>query len=439
MKRLSTQIYLVIIISLLVVAVVAALFWRRAPDRSTVREAFVVAGELAAVALAPEGAPPRDQQEALSQLAQRLRLNLSLFGADHRPIAAHGPLLPAPPEDRSDSGWVYGRGGPAWAIELPDGRWLVARSRRGPRNHPALSVLAFLGTISLVVALSSWPIVRGLTRRLEHLQLAVDKLGTGDLKARVPVEGRDEVAKLAQSFNRSAERIETLVGAHKLLLANASHELRTPLSRIRLGIEMMDEGANAARKAELARDIGEVDQLIEEILLASRLDALETLEIHEDVDLLALAAEEASRYDDVSVAGEPASVSGDPRLLRRMVRNLVENALKHGKPPVDVEVTRRGDIIQLTVADAGAGIPLAERDRVFEPFHRGNSSRQGEKTTRGTGLGLTLVREIARRHGGDAAILGPAGTSLFRITLPALAPASATTLRKGSPLSAARA
>lgn len=424
MKRLSTQIYLVMVLSLVMVVVVAALFWRRGPDRGPMRQAFEVAGELASVALAPATAPPDEQQEAVTRLAERLKLNLSLFGADRRPIAAQGPLLPAPPEDREDGGWIYGRGGPAWAIELPDGRWLVARGRRRGPGHPALSALAFLGAISLIVALSTWPVVRGLTRRLEHLQQAVDRVGSGDLKARVPIEGRDEVAKLAASFNRSTARIEELVGAHKMLLANASHELRTPLSRIRLGLELIDGGADPERKAALAKDIAEVDQLIDEILLASRLDALERLEAMEEVDLLALAAEEGARYDDCTIEGDPVLVEGDPRLLRRLVRNLIENAFRHGKPPVGVEVRddRGGGTAALVVTDAGTGIPAAEREQVFEPFRRGRPSKPAEddgvERVRGSGLGLTLVRQIARRHGGDARIAGADGTSRFEVTLP---------------------
>jgi len=431
MRRLSTQIYIVIVVSLLLVAIVAALFWRRGPDRGAVRQAFDVVAELASVSLAPASAPVAQQVEALEHLGARLKLNLAVFDADRRLVAEHrrGPPLPAPPDSREDSGWIFGPGGPAWAIELPDSRWLVARSQRRRPLHPAVSALGFLGIISLAVALSAWPVVRGLTRRLERLQGAVEQLGHGNLKSRVPVEGRDEVAKLAQSFNRSAERIEELVGAHKLLLANASHELRTPLSRIRLGIELMKGGADEARHAALQKDIAELDQLIDEILLASRLDALERPERTEAVDILALAAEEAARYDDTSVGGEPLVVPGDARLLRRLVRNLIENASRHGRPPIDITVTRQDGVALLRVADGGAGIPVTDAERIFEPFRRGRpedgtgpqagSSASGDRT--GTGLGLALVRQIARRHGGEAWLETAPGSlrsSRFSVRLP---------------------
>ena len=252
--------------------------------------------------------------------------------------------------------------------------------------------------------------MRRLTRRLERLQNGVETLGRGDLSARVKVEGRDEVARLAMSFNRAAARIEELINAHKMLLANASHELRTPLTRIRLGVELLKADANPARKAELERDIAEIDGLIEGILLSSRLDALSGPELQEEVDLLALAAEEGARYEGCSVSGESVIVSGNPALLRRLLRNLVENALRHGKPPVNVAVSREGGRAALRVSDRGPGIAAAETEAVFEPFRRAGPTNAGS-----TGLGLSLVRKIARHHGGDARIEqnGPGGLTVL--------------------------
>ena len=216
------------------------------------------------------------------------------------------------------------------------------------------------------------------------------------------VEGRDEVARLAASFNRSAARIEELVNAHRMLLSNASHELRTPLSRIRLGVELYKETGNPKYKAELERDIAELDLLIDEILLASRLDATRTLPASEEVDLLALVAEECAR-SECSPEGKPVTIRGDPRLLRRLIRNLLENARRHGKPPVRVELRPENGVAVLDVMDAGEGIPQAERERVFQPFHRLGVDGKG------AGLGLALVRQIARLHRGDAAVAPRAG------------------------------
>jgi len=201
-------------------------------------------------------------------------------------------------------------------------------------------------------------------------------------------------------------RIEELVGAHKSLLANASHELRTPLTRIRMAVELLKENADPRRKRELEQDIVELDALIDEILTASRLDAVGA-GATEEIDLLALASEECARYEETQLTGEPVTVRGDPRLLRRLIRNLLENARRHGAPPVEVRVGRAGSEVELRVSDHGPGIPDTEREGVFEPFHRFGGERAG------AGLGLALVRQIARRHGGDAHYVGrePSGGS----------------------------
>jgi signal transduction histidine kinase len=264
------------------------------------------------------------------------------------------------------------------------------------------------------IGVAAYPIARQLTRRLERLQRGVESLGAGDLSARVAVEGRDEVAGLAESFNRAASQIEQLVRAHQALLANASHELRTPLARIRLAVELLKSSADAKSKAGLEQDIAELDWLVDEILLASRLDAVNEIEATEEIDLLALAAEECSRYDDVHLEGTPTTIRGDARLLRRLLRNLLENAKRHGVPPTQVRVTRANGTAVVTVWDNGPGPLPSEFEKVFKPFYRSSGSRTGV----GTGLGLALVRQIAQRHGGDAScVIADDGRSRFTVTL----------------------
>jgi signal transduction histidine kinase len=234
------------------------------------------------------------------------------------------------------------------------------------------------------------------------------------LSARVAVEGNDEVAHLADSFNRAAHRIEELVGAHKRLLANASHELRTPLARVRMAVELMKESADPARKAGLDQDIAELDALIEEILLASRLDAIAQPDAAEEIDLLALAAEECARYRDVQLDGVPAVVRGDPRLLRRLLRNLLENAQRHGVAPISVRLVRRAASVEIVVSDRGVAIPENQSRHLFEPFYRRPEGGSG-----GTGLGLALVRQIAQRHGGNAGYVATEdGHNSFVVDLP---------------------
>jgi signal transduction histidine kinase len=364
-KRLYARLYLALLASLTVFAVAAAALWHASGGWEE-RQGAVFA-QLAANVLPPASAGAAEQQAAVEKIAAGIPGQFALLAADGRRLAVVG----ADP----------GRG--AHRLQLPDGRSLVVR----PQRRGLLTGVAALALLLVAVGAGAYPVVRRLTRRIERLQTAVESLGSGQLSARVEVKGRDEVAALAESFNAAAARIEALVAAHRSLLANTSHELRTPLARIRMGIELKKDSK------EIERDIAELDGLIDEILLASRLDAAPPL-AKEDVDLLGLAAEECARYENVSLEGDHVTVSGDARLLRRLLRNLLENAVRHGKPPVSVFIRKN----RVQVRDAGEPIPAAERQRLFEPFYR----RPGSTKATGSGLGLSIVRQIARQHGGDA-------------------------------------
>jgi signal transduction histidine kinase len=291
--------------------------------------------------------------------------------------------------------------------------WHSASLRFRMLMHGAHVVL-ILGSVAAALALLAYPVARGITARLERLNDSVRRFGAGELSTRVTVEGSDEVANLAASFNDSASRIEQLVRANHILLANCSHELRTPLTRMRLAVERLRSGDGQAGE-ELSRNIAELDQLIGELLLTSRLDVTRRPDRTERFDLLALAAEEASHFD-CEVAGEPVAVEADPLLIRRLLRNLLENARTHAGGATDLRVGRRPDRAQIVVEDAGTGIPLEERERIFEPFYR-----RRESGVTGTGLGLSIVRQIARIHGGDVEYQArQGGGSRFVVTLPAV-------------------
>jgi signal transduction histidine kinase len=373
-------------------------------------------GQLAAEALPAAGAPPREQVQAMRAFRREHgRVDLAVYDAGRALVGAVGRPMPALNPAQVASGPMIGS--PAvLALQLNDGRWLLVR--RTQPNHIRLAVIVMLLLAAGVVAIGAYPVVRRITRRLERLQASVQAWGAGNLSSRVAVEGEDEVARLATSFNEAAARIEGLVGAQKTLLANASHELRSPLTRIRMGVELLEGSAPDVLRAELARSIGELDQLIDEVLLASRLDAM-PVEEFEPVDLAALAAEEAARAG-AQVQAEPAQVCGSARLLRRLVRNLLENGRRYGNgAALEVELRHTGGNVQLDVCDRGPGVPASERARIFEPFYRlpGASERDG-----GVGLGLSLVRQIAVRHGGHAECLPrEGGGSCFRVVIPAQA------------------
>jgi signal transduction histidine kinase len=265
-----------------------------------------------------------------------------------------------------------------------------------------------LSLLALAIALGAYPVVRRLTRRLERLRTRVEALGAGALATRVEVEGHDEVAHLARSFNRAADRIERLVNAQRAMLAGASHELRSPLARMRMAIELLASDNRPELRQRLTQDIAELDELIGELLLASRLDAFEHLERTETVDLLALLAEEGARTA-AEVSGTPVCIQGDPRMLRRLMRNLLENARRYAAgAPVEASIMLLQPAgARLCIADRGPGVPEQERERIFEPFYR--PAGMHEHRDGGVGLGLALVRQIARHHGGDARCVPRAG------------------------------
>ena len=352
------------------------------------------------------------------------------------PGAGIGAHPQGEPEAQSPSFGLQSRngGGPEFVVLMLDGQIVHMQLPRSPRTPWNLAPFGFFWTLALValaVALATYPIIRKLTRRLELLQNGVEKWGEGELSIRVPESGQDEVAFLAKRFNHAAQRVETLVKSHesllasqKSLLANASHELRSPLTRIRMGLELMGSPSSPAFKNEITRNIAELDQLIEEILLASRLDAREAdLGTIESVDLIGLAAEECARVGaELEVLPGPDQtdsallVQGVAKLLRRIMRNLLEYAHRHAAGEISVTLSRTDARAVIQVCDRGPGVPAELRERIFEPFYRlpGATERDG-----GVGLGLALVKSIAIRHGGTVQCENrPDGGASFVVSLP---------------------
>lgn len=408
-SRLYLRIWLAVVGAVVLISLLVAGVWQlsreeRAPP---VRELVLrnAAGEVLAQSTADfrPGRPMRFELHTAD--GQRLEAELS------RPA---GP----PPG-------MHGGPGPGFGPGAGPGSWWG----RQPLGFVWMMVL-----VSLAVALGAYPIIRRLTKRLEALQRGVERWGAGELGTRVAVEGGDEVAFLAERFNHAAEHIERLLASHKALLANASHELRSPLARIRMGLALMGDDSSA-QAHEIRRSLQELDQLIDEILLASRLDAAQgEPEAKELLDLTGLAAEECARVDaelQAAPAPAPAPASAgtstgtgsqglmlraSPRLLRRLLRNLLENAHRHGAGEVTLALSLVEGEADIRVNDRGPGVPPAQRERIFEPFYRlpGASEREG-----GVGLGLALVKSIAQHHGGRVHCEArPGGGASFVVRLP---------------------
>jgi signal transduction histidine kinase len=410
-SRLYLRVYLTLVA--VVIAFFAAssvlFFWHRGGTRE---DALLgAASRVATLVLPAADAPDGAQARRLGELAAALGAGAALFDADGRRIAEAGRYTPLPELERGESHLRGGPGHDALALRLDDGRWLSLRLP--PRPHEHGGFFLGLGVLAALLALVAYPLARWLARRIEALGASVDAFGRGDLSARADVAGRDEVARLAASFNQAAERIETLVATQRTLLASASHALRSPLARLRVAAELLADGRDAARTPELreqlAAEVSALDAAVEELLAVSRLE-LGAAE-HRPVDLLALAAEEGARVG-AEVTGAPAELVGDARSLRHLLRNLLENARRHAPGALELSVAPQGAGALVRVADRGPGVAEADRERIFEPFAKGAGT--------GLGLGLAIVRQIARHHGGEARVRArDGGGSVFEVFLPA--------------------
>jgi signal transduction histidine kinase len=446
MKSLYLRIYATVVVVLLLFAFASAwvlqrhLEQERSHNESIVNERLGAWADLIQRSLPGVDASVDAQATALREWSLRLRMPLALDDASGQRIGASNSFVRRLAE-----------GVPPFSFKLADGRtlWTMRpqlrplgpgehrdrppsdeRGRREPPPWPMLppgvprgaGLVVILVVLFFAVAAGAYPVVRRLTRRLEALKLGVEQFGSGDLGHRVAVSGRDEVAAVASSFNVAAARVEALVQSHRSLLANASHELRSPLARMKMAVSMIEEAGPAQRdklKREIDRNVAELDALVEEVLLASRLDAAKDPLHHDKVGLLALAVEEAARVDAGVEAPGEIFVEGDERLLRRALRNLLENARRYGGgSAISVILGARAQGgARVQVCDRGAGVPEAMRERIFEPFFRlpGHAEQAG-----GVGLGLSLVKQIAERHGGSVRCEPrEGGGSCFTIELPA--------------------
>jgi signal transduction histidine kinase len=477
MKTLALRIYLAVVTVLLLFALLTGWLAKRNLEREIQRfqseqtqsaqdTRNAAWGELIENSLPGVDAPEALQRDALLDWSERLRLPLALDNPQGQRIATSALMterLQRHPDlsNRLQSAkltdgrtlWILRPGGPMPGPRRPppdhsarDGRERDMRPPPFVPNEPWLSplgvilppawaggvpeLLIVLVMVFVAVAVGAWPVANRLTRRLKQLRQGVERFGEGQLQHRVEVEGKDEVADVARSFNQAAQRIEELVTSHRSLLANASHELRSPLARMKMAIAMLDgvppEHANRL-KDEIQQDINELNGLVEEVLLASRLDARPTLDL-QPVDVLGLLIEEAGRVNaEVDTEHLPSALAGTPleadeRLLRRAVRNLLENARRYGRTgaePAAVEARLRispSQQLEILIDDRGPGVPPDQRERIFEPFYRmpGHAEHAG-----GVGLGLSLVAQIAQRHGGEVRCEArEGGGSRFVIALP---------------------
>ncbi|HET6284724.1 MAG TPA: HAMP domain-containing sensor histidine kinase [Polyangia bacterium] len=418
-RRLYVQLYLVMLISTLGCLLVAGLAFRFLHDKGG-PPARRLGHAAAALAEAPLDLDQPETPAHIAALADELSVDIVAVDAAGRRVASPADR-PFPVPTSLVPGWRRGPGGPLLTVSLGGDGWALLRARRPQRGLPIQPFSAALLALAVVMAIASYPVARRMTRRLEQLAGGVERWGSGQLGSRVAVEGRDEVATLAETFNRAAERIDLLFDQQRQVLANTSHELRSPLARLRMAIELVLETTDPEQRRrlcdEIRNDVVELDAMIEELLLFARADSRDVRRPFQRVALTALMAAEAKRTG-AAVSGPDVEMDGDPDLIRHLLRNLLENALSHGLGrDVRASVTRAGREAIIAVEDSGPGILPEDHERIFAPFYRRPVA--GAATPRGHGLGLALVRQVARYHGGDVRYVARAdGGSRFEVTLP---------------------
>lgn len=413
LRHLYLQLCAIFVTSLLVFAAVAYFIVDVSGHDRYENLLFQKTTALSKLLLPEAGADFDEQKKAVEDISNALDFDITLWSADNQLIAATSAPAELTQLDIEPGKWIGNALDTRFMTVLSDGRGIVVDLDRVGIPSDTYGVGFSLLLLAGIIALAVYPFIRRVTRRLERLQQGVERIGSGNLGARVKVEGIDEVASVARSFNKAAEQIENLVNSQHLLLANASHELRTPLTRIRMGIEMLQKKDDPARRAAMQEDIREVDELINELILMSRIDTGLGSQKFENVHLMAIAAEECSRYQNCSVSGDPAEIDGDPRLIQHLMRNLLDNAVAHGVAPVEVIIHGNQTTVELSVMDAGEGIPEGERQNVLQPFYRGKD----KQNVPGSGLGLPLVQKIAQAHGGTI-MIDNATISTVRVLFP---------------------
>ncbi len=389
-RSLFFQIYALIIASLAIATVILVTLTGlgRFDQRDPMRKQF---GQMIGLLLSPED-NPRNVQHVVRRMSRAFRSDVSVYGADRRLIASAGSPLPYNTEAREPRGFRSGTR--TVVLNTPENMRVIVRSQTRQKNQRQ-SVALIIILIAAAVGAAAYPATRTLTRRLTALKDGMETWSGGALSTRVTVEGQDEIADAARTFNMAAARIEELVASQRNLLANASHELRSPLARLRMAIEMFEQAPSAALKSEIVQNLSELDELVEEILIMSRLESRQKTETDDSIELLSLLAEEGAHFD-ADVTGTPATVKGNAKLLRRLVRNLLQNAARHGEPPLEANVGKAEGHVRVLIRDHGDGIPDGERERIFEPFYRPSGKAE---SAGGWGIGLALVRQIATAHG----------------------------------------
>ena len=296
----------------------------------------------------------------------------------------------------------------------------IAPIREAQGRVILILILVALST-GAAVSLIAWWIAKTLTRPIAQLTDAAKRMADGHLDQPVSTEGAEELAQLARAFNEMAKKLNAILENQRAFVANASHELRTPLTSVKLRIEALRDGAmqdpevGSKFMAEIESEVDRLGKMVNDLLDLSRIEADLESQARADVDLVQLAQEARDAFSvraghaAVSVAVEspppPITVKGNESQLRRLIDNLLDNAIKYtpagGK--VLLQISEADGDVKLSVQDSGVGIPPEELPKIFDRFYRGESPPLHAIQRESSGLGLSIAHSITRAHGGSIA------------------------------------
>lgn len=294
------------------------------------------------------------------------------------------------------------------ARQADDGQyWLLLELQRG-RFFGWIAHPQFLPMLALAVLLCYW-LAFSVTRPVRALQAAVDRFGRGDLTARVETNRKDELGDLGRTFDRMADRIQTLLTAERRLLLDISHEIRSPLARLALAVELARSGDDRGKAIDrIQKEADRLNELVSELLQVTRAEgdpqslsfermALDDLirTIVEDAAIEAEARGAAVAFGEAT----PVTMNGHPELLRRAIENVIRNAIRHAPAGTVVAVSLDpGPPVVIRVRDHGPGVPEGELTCIFDPFYRIGTDRN--RQSGGVGLGLAIARRAVELHRG---------------------------------------
>jgi signal transduction histidine kinase len=382
----------------------------------------------------PNGEPPREAS----------------VSGEPRPDASTGGTPILPPDGADGSGAIVGPNGVVAgslegitrAVETPTGRLTVTAA--APVDQVARSVDALrerlwigLPAVVALVAAVAWALVGRALRPVDAMRAEVDEISGSTMHRRVPEPPtNDEIGRLARTMNAMLSRLDTTATRQRQFVSDASHELRSPVAAIRTSLEVARRSPDRANWPAVAdsalAEESRLEALLDDLLLLAAQDENRATAIDpEPVNLTALATAEARRPRRVPVDvvhwpadGKPVEVAAAGDQLAHALSNLVDNAARYATSIVQITLSCHENTVRITVDDDGPGIPLADRERVFERFTRLDDSRA--RPQGGSGLGLAVVRAILSRHGGQIRIEdGPLGGARFVVELPVGAKPSA--------------